>query len=42
MVTGMGAGPKDERYGRVKARAVEMLKTMIAEMEAEAARAEAA
>jgi glycosyltransferase involved in cell wall biosynthesis len=37
MVTGMGAGPKDERYGRVKARAVEMIKTMIAEMEAETA-----
>lgn len=34
MVTGIGAGPKDERYGRVKARAVEMLKVMIAEMEA--------
>jgi hypothetical protein len=37
MVTNIGAGPKDERYGRVKARAVEMLKGMIAEMEAEAA-----
>jgi hypothetical protein len=40
MVTGMGAGPKDERYGRVKERAVEMIRTMIAEMEAEAATAE--
>ena len=40
MVTGMGAGPKDERYARVKGRAVEMIRTMIAEMEAEAATAE--
>lgn len=37
MVTGLGAGPPDERYARVKARAVEMVKAAIAEMEAETA-----
>ena len=42
MVSGFGAGPKDERYARVKAHAVEMIKDMIAKMEAEAARREAA
>jgi glycosyltransferase involved in cell wall biosynthesis len=39
MVTGIGAGPPDERYARVKARAVDWIKMVIAEMEAEAATA---
>lgn len=42
MVTGLGAGPKDDRYERVKSRAVAMVRTMVAEMEAQAAGREAA
>jgi hypothetical protein len=35
MVTGGGAGPPDERYARVKARAVKMIKEIITEIEEE-------
>jgi hypothetical protein len=33
MVTGGGAGPPDERYARVKARAVKMIKEIITKIE---------